>query len=92
MPFHPEYFEKLGDIVRDYLSQFPCGNVTVRLRAYGNEYRLYKLFYKDDAVIGFLHHEERKEAELPRRADEPKALPAIMLPYECIESVELDNV
>ena len=90
MPFDKTFFDNLGNLLRAYLKTYPCGAVTVTLKAYGTEYHLNELIQVDQRVITFSHYDENKSASLPEWKERPTAWPALTIPYEVIESVEFN--
>lgn len=90
MPFTKNFFENMSKLLSDYLKVFPCGTVTVTLRAYESEYSIHRLLEADDYVLTFAYYDDAKSVPLPERATFPRAYPSLSLPYEVIRSVEFN--
>ena len=93
MAFSKAYFEKIGELIRDYSSVYPC-MVTLTIRVHGQDYNVVRVLKCDDELLPFAFYCDQKSAQLPEKiiekTGEPRAWPALTIPYEAIESVEFN--
>src|SRR5437016_11086682 len=94
MGFGKAFFEQLGDLLTNYFRTYPCGVVTVIVRAYDQEYNLVRIVKCNEDLLTFAYYDSEKSRELPEKLQEKSgettAWPALTIPYAAILSVEFN--
>jgi len=95
MPFNKTYFEKLSEYRQKYTQVFSCGGVTVTIRMNDQqEYNVERILGCGEDLLTFAFYSKEKSRKLHQKAaertGEPKAWPALTVPYETIFSVEFN--
>lgn len=61
MPFNKEFFEKLGGLLGVYFKIYPCGLVTLTIRAYDQEYNVVRILKCGDSLLTFAFYSSSPE-------------------------------
>ncbi len=93
-PFDKRFFEEdLTRIVGDYLKDYPCGFVSVRVSTGDAEYPIREVKEITAKWVSLYYHCQDKSVECTDPSGVIKkgylAEPMIILPYECILRVEI---
>ncbi len=94
MAFNKSYFETIGELLKQYFGIYPCGLVTVTIKAYGQEYNLVRILKCEEDLLTFIYYSTEKSQELPDtvkdKVGENTAWPALTIPYAALVAVEFN--
>jgi len=94
MGFDKPFFENIGELLKSYFKVYPCGVVTLTIRAYDQEYNVVRFLRCDERLLTFVFFCDEKSHEFPQQIQEKigelRAWPALTVPYEAILSVEFN--
>ncbi|MDE3243691.1 MAG: hypothetical protein KGO52_13315, partial [Nitrospirota bacterium] len=85
------FFDNYYRVVHLYEALFRAPSVTVMLKAYGQDYELFKVLKTDEETVTFLYIDETKSCKVSTRVSHTTAMawPAISLPYDAIATVTI---
>ena len=70
MGFDRIFFKNIGDLLEEYYKVYPCGAVTLTLRAADREFDVAKILKCDDTLLTFAYYSDEKSHPLRETTSE----------------------
>ncbi len=94
MAFSKQFFDNLSELLGEYFEKYPCGFVTLTIKAYDQEYNVAAILKHDEELLTFTYYFSEKRHALPEkfkeRTGQSDAWPALTIPYDAILFVEFN--